>query len=214
MARRTKEEAQETRRRLLDAAEELFQRKGVSRTSLAEIAETAAVTRGAVYWHFKDKADLFNAMIERGTEPLRALGCARTSGPDEHPIETIRLLTRAVFRTVVDDPRMRRLLEVAMHKVEYVDEHRAVRDRHLSKRNMHLLNIETDLRRAADCGELPATVALRPAALGLLALVDGLTAQWLLDPRAFDLVDTGAQAVDVYLTGLTCGAPGTAALKP
>ena len=56
MARRTKEEALATRHALLDAAERVFGRRGVARTSLVEIAEEAGVTRGAVYWHFKDKA--------------------------------------------------------------------------------------------------------------------------------------------------------------
>ncbi|HWT38931.1 MAG TPA: TetR family transcriptional regulator, partial [Paraburkholderia sp.] len=44
MVRRTKEEAQETRTRILDAAEQVFSEKGVSRTSLADIAQTAGVT--------------------------------------------------------------------------------------------------------------------------------------------------------------------------
>ncbi|MDP1673909.1 MAG: TetR family transcriptional regulator, partial [Burkholderiales bacterium] len=57
MARRTKDEAVETRNQILDAAEKVFSARGVSRTSLADIAEAASVTRGAIYWHFKDKAD-------------------------------------------------------------------------------------------------------------------------------------------------------------
>ena len=72
MARRTKEEALETRGRILDAAEAVFHEKGVAHASLAEIAETAGVTRGAIYWHFKDKADLFHAMMLRVTLPMAA----------------------------------------------------------------------------------------------------------------------------------------------
>lgn len=70
MARCTKEEAQATRHRLLDAAEHVFSAKGVSRTSLNDIAATAGVTRGAIYWHFKNKTDLFHAMMERITLPM------------------------------------------------------------------------------------------------------------------------------------------------
>ena len=70
MARRTKADAQTTRNNLLDAAEQLFQSRGVSHTSLNDIATAAGTTRGAIYWHFKDKADLFNAMMERVTLPL------------------------------------------------------------------------------------------------------------------------------------------------
>jgi hypothetical protein len=64
MARKTKEEADKTRHLLLDAAEHLFWEQGVSKTTLASIAEYAGLTRGAIYWHFDNKADLFNAMCD------------------------------------------------------------------------------------------------------------------------------------------------------
>ena len=63
MARRTKQEAQATRSHILDTAELVFEQRGVSGTSLGEIAKAAGLTRGAIYWHFKDKADLFNACL-------------------------------------------------------------------------------------------------------------------------------------------------------
>ena len=70
MVRRTKEEAQETRNRILDTAEQVFVKKGVSNTSLAQLAEAAGVTRGAIYWHFRNKADLFDAMMSRVVLPM------------------------------------------------------------------------------------------------------------------------------------------------
>jgi TetR/AcrR family acrAB operon transcriptional repressor len=42
----------------------LFSQQGVSSTSLAQIAQAAGVTRGAIYWHFKDKSDLFSEIWE------------------------------------------------------------------------------------------------------------------------------------------------------
>lgn len=55
MARKTKQEAQETRQHILDVALRLFSQQGVSSTSLGEIAKAAGVTRGAIYWHFKPR---------------------------------------------------------------------------------------------------------------------------------------------------------------
>lgn len=49
MVRRTKEEAQETRAQIIEAAEKAFYKRGVARTTLADIAELAGVTRGAIY---------------------------------------------------------------------------------------------------------------------------------------------------------------------
>ena len=64
MARKTKQEAQETRQHILDVALRIFSQQGVSSTSLGEIAKAAGVTRGAIYWHFKDKSDLFSEIWE------------------------------------------------------------------------------------------------------------------------------------------------------
>ena len=82
MARRTKEDAQKTRELLIEAAENVFYDKGVSKASLSDIAESAGVTRGAIYWHFKNKHDVFEAMIERLIEldyphPVRLFWGAR-----------------------------------------------------------------------------------------------------------------------------------------
>src|SRR5687767_13839262 len=89
VARRTKEEALATRHRLLDAAELLFQAQGVSQTSLQQIAQQAGATRGAIYWHFKDKADLFNAMMERVILPLEAGPRAAAAAGNDDPLAEI-----------------------------------------------------------------------------------------------------------------------------
>ncbi len=64
MVRRTKEEAQETRAQIIEAAEKAFYKRGVARTTLADIAELAGVTRGAIYWHFNNKAELVQALLD------------------------------------------------------------------------------------------------------------------------------------------------------
>ena len=53
--RKTKAEALKTREYLMLSALDTFYERGVSRASLNEIAQNAGVTRGALYWHFKNK---------------------------------------------------------------------------------------------------------------------------------------------------------------
>jgi TetR/AcrR family acrAB operon transcriptional repressor len=202
MARRTKEEALATRHRILDAAELLFQQRGVSRTSLHEIAEAADVTRGAVYWHFKDKADLFNAMMERATMPFEEATCGGERRPDENPIEFMARRLVEALRTTAHHERTRRVFEIATHKVEYVDELLQVRDRHLAGRNECLNECERELKAAMRQGLIASKVPARCIALGLHALIDGLIQNWLLDPEAFDLVKVGKQVLSTYLDGL------------
>lgn len=202
MVRRTKEDALATRHRLLDAAEVLFLAKGVSHTSLQDIAREAQATRGAVYWHFKDKADLFNAMMDRVTLPLEASLEFLAHDDPAKPLAHICSAMRQALLRIATDPQTRRVFEVATLKVEYIDELQAIRQRHLRVRDSFLEQIECSLRSAA----LSQTTALRlppvAAAQGLHALIDGLIQNWLLDKDAFDLVEVGEQVMLVYLTGL------------
>ena len=63
MARKTKEDTEQTRLAILESALQTFYEKGFSRTTFDEIAKRINLTKGAVYWHFKNKADLIAAII-------------------------------------------------------------------------------------------------------------------------------------------------------
>lgn len=202
MARRTKEEALATRSHILDTAERVFEQQGVSGTSLHEIAKAAGLTRGAIYWHFENKADLFNAMMERVTLPLEETDAiSGFKGRDTTPAQ-VRTGLVEVLRKMTTDSQLRRVFDIATHKVEYVGEMNAVRARHLAMRDECLADIERALRRSARAGELVQGLSARSAAIGLLALFDGLLQNWMLDPKGFDLPRAAGQAFDAYLRGL------------
>jgi TetR/AcrR family acrAB operon transcriptional repressor len=202
LVRRTKEEALETRFSLLDAAELLFQRQGVSRTSLKDIASQAGTSRGAIYWHFKDKADLFNAMMERVTLPLEKVFENLDQNEQEDTLSHLRQVMQGTLHLIANDERTRRVLEVATHKVEYIDELRSVRLRHIAVRDIFLGEMENGLKQAATEQSLVMPVTNAEAAQGLHALTDGLIHNWLLDPPMFGLAEKGSRLIDIYLTGL------------
>jgi TetR/AcrR family transcriptional regulator, acrAB operon repressor len=202
MVRRTKQEALATRNSLLDSAELLFQAQGVSRTSLQEIAQAAGTTRGAIYWHFKDKADLFNAMMERVTLPLEEALQRAGDADMADPLAQMRKAMLHALDKTMTDAQTRRVFEVATHKVEYIDELSAVRERHLQVRNQCLSEMEATLKTAAQRRGLRLPIPAAAAACGLHAMIDGLIQNWLLDPEAFDLRTTGKRVFDTYLAGL------------
>ncbi|HEY9066638.1 MAG TPA: TetR family transcriptional regulator [Burkholderiaceae bacterium] len=201
MARRTKEEALATRSHILDTAERVFEERGVSGTSLNEIAKAAGLTRGAIYWHFENKADLFNAMMERATLPLEQIDVASFKESDATPAQICAGFVD-ILRRVVRDPQLRRVFDIATHKVEYVGEMDAVRLRHVEWRNECVADIERALKRAKRNGALPPSVAPRSAAIGMLSLFDGILMSWMLGHGGFDLARAGEQAFEVYLAGL------------
>ena len=202
MARRTKEEAQETRARILDTAEKVFMVKGVSRTSLDDIAEAAGVTRGAIYWHFKNKADLFDAMMLRIKLPMEEM-VARAGGKDiDDPLAYVRDCALTVLIRVTSDAQTRRVAEISRYKVEYADEMEPLRARHIECRTESLKHIEQGLHNAKKKKLLASSVNPRLAAIGLHALVDGLIMNWVLDPKYLSLAKAAKPLIDGYLNGL------------
>lgn len=202
MPRRSKEDALATRNSLLDAAERVFLAQGVAGTSLNDIAQEAGTTRGAIYWHFTDKADLFNAMMDRIVMPLQlAMECVECPG-EVDPLPHLKQAMRQALHQTVADPQTRRVFEVATHKVEYVDSLCAVRERHLAMRNHSVERFRLALLRSASARGVRLPMPGVQAAHGLHAIIDGLIQNWLLDPGAFDLESTGMKSVDAYLRGL------------
>ena len=202
MARRTKEDADATRNSLLDAAERVFYEKGVSRASLSDIAQAAGATRGAIYWHFKDKVALFNAMMDRVTHPLEQVGSKSASMATLPPLERLRSMVDFVQRTIVQDERTRRVFEIALYRVEYVNDLAAVRDNHIEGCTDFCALIEGELRSAAEDQNLQLPMEPHTAAMGVQALFDGLLQSWLLTHGRFDLVTVSRGAIDAYLRGL------------
>lgn len=205
MVRRTKLEALATRNALLDAAESVFGRVGVAGASLQQVAAAAGVTRGAVYWHFRDKADLFNAMMDRATLPFEQQWFDGSPDDGADPLHSLRELLCDILRQVARDARLQRVLEISTQKIEYVGELGAIRERHLHRRKQALQRIEGLLRGAAAGGS--CTVPPKAAACALHALVDGLISNWMLDRQAFDLCRVGRAAVQQMLAGMAAPAP-------
>ena len=125
MARKTKEDALITRDLILDAAERVFLRRGVARSALQEIAEEAHLTRGAIYWHFQNKADVFDAMLQRVKLPMLTRLNSQPEAESDNPLQHLRQNVAAAFNETVHNLQVRRVFEIASHRVEYGDDLRA-----------------------------------------------------------------------------------------
>jgi TetR/AcrR family acrAB operon transcriptional repressor len=141
-------------------------------------------------------------MMQRVTLPMTASLTAEAEAEAADPLGRLRQNVATAFQQTVHDPQVRRVFEIASHKVEYVDELQAGRDRHLAERAGCMCDLERLLRLAATAGQLRPDTPIASAAIGLHALLDGLMHNWLLDPQAFDLEAVGAAVLETYLLGL------------
>jgi TetR/AcrR family acrAB operon transcriptional repressor len=199
MVRRTKEEAQETRSQILEAAEKAFFERGVARTTLADIATLAGVTRGAIYWHFSNKADLVQAMLDTLQEPLDEMARASESEEELDPLGCMRKLLIHLFHQVALDPKTRRINEILFHKCEFTDE---MCDLRQQRRAVNLdcnVRIALALSNAVNRGQMPEDLDTARAAISLHAYIDGMLYQWLLAPDSFLLHTDAERWVDAGL---------------
>lgn len=99
MARRTKKEAAETRERILDAALDIFSKKGYARTTFVDISNAIGLSKGAVYWHFKTKPDLLAAIISHGENKQ----CGRVKDAKPQSVAQLRDLVMVIAHEVVEN---------------------------------------------------------------------------------------------------------------
>jgi TetR/AcrR family acrAB operon transcriptional repressor len=202
MVRRTKIEAAATRDALLDAALRVFRDRGVARTSLEEVAAAAGVTRGAVYWHFKDKADLFTALCERVQLPMEAMLAVAGETRQEDPLDTLRTLAIDCLTRLASDPRTQAVFDVIFHKCEFAAGMALVAERQHATCDGCLVNVERLLKQAVALRQLPRDTDTRLAARCVNAFMVGVMHEWVQRPDAYDLKRAAPRMVDMFLAGL------------
>lgn len=210
MPRRTKEAALATRERLLDAAEQLFLARGISRTTLGDIAQAAGTTRGAVYWHFADKTSVVQALFERVDLPMEQALQTAEQQTESDPIERLRRLAREPFALMARDPRARAVFVILLHRAEFIGELDGLNVRNDEAVNDCTQRMRRLFEQADAAGRLAPGVTPEAASVSMLALVDGLmrlaTAPHpLVVPQAEGAAtgDAVGTAVDALLAGLT-----------
>ncbi|RLU03599.1 MAG: TetR family transcriptional regulator [Ketobacter sp.] len=203
MVKKTKEEALETRNLLLDTAECVFNEKGVSGTTLADIASAAGVTRGAIYWHFKNKADLFEAMCERVRLPMETMIAAGAEDDVTDPIGELRKAADYFFLKVSTDPHHHKVFDILFNKCEFVEQLGPIMDRDERVRKDFRERFERIFINAVRLGQLPINTNVPLAVNAYLSYSKGIMRSWLLEPESFDLYRDGVRMMEGFLDMLT-----------
>jgi TetR/AcrR family transcriptional regulator, acrAB operon repressor len=199
MVRKTKEEALETRNQLLDAAEDVFCRDGYARTTLDGVAEAAGMTRGAIYWHFKNKSDLFNAMCDRVVLPMEELSQAGIDDSPEDPLGHVRTVCIFFLTECVHNSHLRKVVDILFRKTEFVDKSDPMFIRQQEGFLRGRERIIKSFSLAVECGILPVEIDVRLATIFFQASIEGILQHWLISPESFSLADDAERLVDACL---------------
>lgn len=199
MARKTKQQALETRGHIIDAAISCFSEQGVSATSLADVAAAAGVTRGAIYWHFKNKTDLLNEIWMQTDSSLDEVELEYQSKFPGDPLSVLRAMLIHLLESTVHDCRRRALMEIIFHKCEFVGEMAVLQ--HMQQRLLAECyeKIEDVLRQCIDAGQLPSALNTRRTAIIMRSYVTGLMENWLFSPEKFNLAAEAATLIDGFI---------------
>lgn len=120
MPRKTKEEAEKTRKGILKATLDLIYENGYSATNLNDIAERLGMTRGAVYWHFKNKLDLFYSLISEIEGEIDDLLTERAKKVNS--LNDLEAFFRYYAELMISNDRMFKYLTVLTLKIEWNEE--------------------------------------------------------------------------------------------
>ena len=187
MVRKTKAEAEATRLQIIDAARAVFHEFGVSRTSLEKVAQVAGVTRGAIYWHFSNKAALFYAVREQIFDELDPVDALLVSPEFANPLDAIEASMRAFIDVLAEKAVVRQTFEIMSLRCEYVDEFAEV----LIEVNKPCQDFLAKLRgvyaRAAAEGYLRDGLDAEAMAYDTVTFTTGLFQNWLAAAPADEL---------------------------
>jgi AcrR family transcriptional regulator len=201
MVRKTKEEAAVTRQRLLEAALKVFSRQGYAAARLEDIADEAGVTRGAIYWHFKNKADLYNTLVGETLGGIQSV-VDRAVGKGGTFLQVQRRIMIAITTLPEVDETYRAVMELTVLKTGYEPElEEGIRAKREASRQ-----IEAELagyfRMGIQAGEVRADLDPVIAARSMLAFMNGILLNWLVDQTAFSLRESVPAMVDIYVRGI------------
>lgn len=198
------EQRDQTRTRLLDAAEKVFVERGFHATSVDLVAEEAGYSKGAVYSNFENKDELFLAVLERRVDS-RALAIEQSISSQQSIADQAEQAGSAFMEVFLQQSQWSLLLvEFASHAARHphLRDRFAVRNRHLREAMASLID-----RHLTELG-LRAPVSNEDLATILFALGDGFITTKLIDPEGVS-GELFGKALVLMLSGLQAAAPAT-----
>jgi len=192
--RRTKADAEETRQQILTAAEQVFYEKGVANASMEDVARAAGVTRGAIYWHFANRTELFLELSRSVRLPQEDLIARELEAENADVLSVLERAGGDWLELLSADAQRQRILSILL-RCDYSGEFASVCERQVDIDAEHMRALETAFAKACRQGGLAACWTPQTAATALRWMIKGICAEWLLFGRRFDIAREGREGL-------------------
>ncbi len=199
--RRTKEEAAITREQLLKKALAAFSKKGYSATTLEDIAREAEVTRGAIYWHFGSKAELYNTLIREYSDRGNVI-IQQAASEGGTLLEILRRVFVRQLQAIEDNSDLRALMELYLFKTGLVPELEEGRKQQIESGIGLIEMVASIMAQGVEQGLLRSDMEPKEMARAYLAFQNGVTQLWLTAPDQFSLKASAESFAEILMTGL------------
>ncbi len=201
MARKTKEDAQKTRQQLIEAAIVEFSTRGVASTTLTDIAEAAGVTRGAIYWHFSSKSEIFNAIWDQQLPLCDLIFDQLSLTNNDDPLCVLRERFIAALQYISRTPRQRALLQILYHKCEFNNE--MTSECEIRRRiGFNYDNVRMLLEKGLAWGIISPQMNIDLTLIVFHGFFSGLIKNWLMNSENYNLYQQAPALVDNILATL------------
>ena len=194
----SKEQRREKRARIVDAAIEVFARRGFQAARISDIARRAGVADGTIYLYFRNKEDLLLTIFEEKMEEvLVSLQAALASATD--PVEGMREYARFHFEQLRIHPALAQVFQVELRQ-----SHRFFREYRPEKLWQYLGVFESLVSAGQAQGMFRDDVDPFLVKWAFFGALDELAIQWVLARKRdrFNLDRAAEQVVDVFLCGM------------
>lgn len=200
--RKTKTEALKTKEHLMLAALETFYRKGIARTSLNEIAQAAGVTRGALYWHFKNKEDLFDALFQRICDDIENCIAQDAANAEGGSWTVFRHTLLHFFERLQSNDIHYKFHNILFLKCEHTEQNAAVIAIARKHQAIWREKITAVLTEAVENQDLADDLDKETAVIFIKSTLDGLIWRWLSSGENFDLGKTAPRIIGIMMDNL------------
>ncbi len=200
MARRTKEDAEKTRKTILVAALDIISTKGLANTSLDQIANQAGVTRGAIYWHFKNKTELFAVILDEWLKPTYELS-HKWLAQSEPSLFNLKTYMVKWLCQLEEQPELTKLFDILFFKVELIGDVKTLIDQANDKADQDSLALKMYLGTLKSQGVFHADTNVALLAISVSSFLMGLAQNWLARPDAYSLEESAAALIEQFFNG-------------